>query len=71
MRATRQQVTTFLAGRFGTIDEVQGLGGGDWSHAYAFDTAERALVARFGRYGEDFAKDRAAHRVRPPSARRD
>lgn len=39
------------------------LGAGEWSQAYACTLDGREVVARFGRYGEDFAKDRvmAAH----------
>jgi hypothetical protein len=49
----------FLAGRYaGRAHDVSELGGGDWSRAFAFRLGGRDLVARFGAYGEDFAKDR-------------
>lgn len=34
------------------------LGAGEWSRAYAFTLDGRQVVARFGRYLEDFTKDR-------------
>ena len=51
----------FLAGRYaGQACDVAELGGGDWSRAFSFRFAGRDLVARFGRYGEDFARDQQA-----------
>src|ERR1700722_15996092 len=40
--------------------DVAELGGGDWSRAFSFQLDGRDLVARFGPYGEDFAKDQQA-----------
>lgn len=54
-------VAAFLASRFDTgITAVEFLARGDWSVAYAFQSAGRDYVARFGSYYEDFAKDRLA-----------
>jgi hypothetical protein len=51
----------FLARRYaGQACDVAELGGGDWSRAFSFRLAGRDLVARFGLYGEDFAKDQQA-----------
>jgi aminoglycoside phosphotransferase (APT) family kinase protein len=51
----------FLAERYaGQARDVAELGGGDWSRAFSFRLAGRDLVARFGLYGEDFAKDQQA-----------
>ena len=47
-------------GTGGRAHDVSELGGGDWSRAFAFRLGGRDLVARFGAYGEDFAKDRQA-----------
>ena len=51
----------FLAQRYaGRARDVAELGGGDWSRAFSFQLDGRDLVARFGPYGEDFAKDHQA-----------
>ena len=51
----------FLAGRYGgRAHDVSELGGGDWSRAFSFRLDGRDLVARFGQYGEDFARDQEA-----------
>jgi hygromycin-B 4-O-kinase len=55
------QATRFLATRFGTpIDDVTRLGHGEWSTAYAINTAGRAFVIRFGAHRDDFERDRFA-----------
>lgn len=56
--------SSFLASRYGTrAGRLAALGAGEWSSAYAFTLDGADTVARFGRYGDDFAKDRimAAH----------
>ena len=51
----------FLAERYaGRARDVSELGGGDWSRAFSFRLDGRDLVARFGPYGEDFARDQQA-----------
>jgi hygromycin-B 4-O-kinase len=51
----------FLASRYsGRARDVAELGGGDWSRAFSFRLDGRDLVARFGRYGEDYARDQQA-----------
>lgn len=51
----------FLAERYGTdATNVTALGGGDWSRAFSFRIENRDRVVRFGRYVEDFLKDRKA-----------
>jgi hypothetical protein len=51
----------FLAERYaGRARDVSELGGGDWSRAFSFRLGGRDLVARFGPYGEDFARDQQA-----------
>ncbi len=49
----------FLHQRYGSrAGGVEALGAGAWSVAYAFTLDGRDAVARFGQYGDDFAKDR-------------
>jgi len=58
------EAAEFLAGRYaGQARGICELGGGDWSRAFSFRLAGRDLVARFGLYGEDFAKDQQAMTV--------
>jgi hypothetical protein len=57
----------FLAERYaGRAQDISELGGGDWSRAFSFRLGRRDLVARFGRYGEDFVKDRQAMALAGP-----
>jgi aminoglycoside phosphotransferase (APT) family kinase protein len=57
----------FLAERYaGRARDVAELGGGDWSRAFSFRLDGRDLVARFGRYGEDFARDQQATALAGP-----
>ncbi len=67
-----EEAAGFLAGRYGgRACDVSELGGGDWSRAFSFRLDGRDLVARFGRYGEDFARDQEAMAFagRPPVRR--
>ncbi|HKG24798.1 MAG TPA: aminoglycoside phosphotransferase family protein [Thermomicrobiales bacterium] len=60
---TQDDVRRFLADRLGDgIRRVEPIGHGEWSKAFAFDHGEREYVVRFGRYREDFEKDRVASR---------
>jgi hygromycin-B 4-O-kinase len=53
--------TAFLGQRYGgRARAVAPLGGGDWSRAFAFRLGADELVARFGRWRDDFVKDREA-----------
>jgi aminoglycoside phosphotransferase (APT) family kinase protein len=54
------QARDFLAGKYGTAEELEPLGGGAWSPAYSFSHAGQALVLRFGPSKEWFEADRAA-----------
>jgi hygromycin-B 4-O-kinase len=57
----------FIADRYG--DRASGLtllGAGEWSRAYAFTLDGQAAVARFGAYGDDFAKDQVMARFSTP-----
>jgi hygromycin-B 4-O-kinase len=57
----------FLAERYaGRARDVAELGGGDWSRAFSFRLDGRDLVARFGQYGEDFARDQQAMALSGP-----
>ena len=57
----------FLAERYaGQARDVAELGGGDWSRAFSFRLDGRDLVARFGNYGEDFARDQQAMALSGP-----
>jgi hygromycin-B 4-O-kinase len=51
-------VQGFVGIRYGDrADELEPLGAGEWSRAFAFTLDGRATVVRFGGYPEDFAKD--------------
>ena len=52
-------VLRFLADRFAPepVDGLERLGGGAWSHAYGFRAGGRPLIARFGRWREDYDAD--------------
>jgi hygromycin-B 4-O-kinase len=53
-----QQAEAFLTARYGArIDELQLIGQGEWSRAYAFRRDGAGYVVRFGAFHEDFAKD--------------
>ena len=57
------EAEAFLVGRFGAgVTDVEPIGGGAWSKAYAFRRDGAHFVARFGGYPEDFEKDRLAGR---------
>ena len=59
---TVQEAAAFLAQRYDDVDpaDVAELSGGEWSRAFSFTHGGRELVARFGRWPEDFELDRAA-----------
>jgi hygromycin-B 4-O-kinase len=60
-------VAAFLSGHLGSgVTVVERLGQGEWSTAYGFERSGEEYVVRFGRYGEDFEKDRLASRYRGP-----
>jgi aminoglycoside phosphotransferase (APT) family kinase protein len=59
-RVVESQARGFLAGKYGAVEELQPLGGGSWSSAYAFSHAGHALVVRFGPSKDWFEADRAA-----------
>ncbi len=57
----QREVQAFIDDRFGDrASEVTPLSGGDWSQAYALTLDGTRVVARFGRHGEDYEKDRVA-----------
>jgi len=56
-----EHAASFLAAHYGSrAGGVDRLAGGDWSAAYAFTLDGGERVIRFGRYREDYDKDRAA-----------
>jgi aminoglycoside phosphotransferase (APT) family kinase protein len=57
-----EQAAAFLQERFSPepIGELEPLGGGAWSRAYGFTVEGRELVARFGRWREDYEADQRA-----------
>ena len=62
------RVEAFLAALFGgDVANVEHLGAGVWSKAFAFRRADRDYVIRFGAHREDFAKDRLAARYACPA----
>src|ERR1022692_3728653 len=68
-RVVESQARDFLAGKYGAVEELQPLGGGAWSSAYAFSHAGHALVVRFGPSKDWFEADRAAVSFSSPSSR--
>jgi len=57
----------FLASHFGReVGLVELVGEGAWSRCFAFEEDGRERVVRFGRFVEDFEKDRRATRFRSP-----
>jgi aminoglycoside phosphotransferase (APT) family kinase protein len=62
-----EEARSFLRQRYGPgADGVAELGGGDWSRAFSFCLDGAPLVARFGRYREDFLKDEWAMSLAGP-----
>jgi aminoglycoside phosphotransferase (APT) family kinase protein len=58
---TERNVKAFLDDHFGeSVDNVKFIGAGDWSRAFSFNREGLELVARFGKYREDFEMDRLA-----------
>lgn len=55
-------MASFLRDRFAPepVEQLERLAGGEWSHAYGFRAGGRPLVARFGRWREDYEADRRA-----------
>lgn len=61
-------VTGFVARRYGARATAPvPLGAGEWSRAYAFDLDGEPVVARFGAWGDDFAKDALLGALAPPA----
>lgn len=66
-RVGAAEAAAFLVGRFGAgVTDVEPLGGGTWSRAYAFRREGEPFVARFGGYPDDFERDRLAGRYASP-----
>lgn len=62
-RVSAAEAEAFLIVRFGAgVTGIEPIGGGAWSRAYAFRHDGAPSIARFGRYPEDFGKDRLAGR---------
>lgn len=60
-RVDRPEAGAFLSDPYsGRASHLEELGEGDWSRAFSFRLNGLSLVVRFGRYGEDFVKDREA-----------
>lgn len=57
---TIEEVQAFLEARYGPVEGLEQLGGGFWSAAYGFRTADRELVVRFGSDRAWFEADQAA-----------
>ena len=58
---TAEQLETFLVAEFDeTAANVETLGAGDWSNAFAFTAASKDYVLRIGQFDEDYAKDQIA-----------
>jgi aminoglycoside phosphotransferase (APT) family kinase protein len=65
-RLSQAEVAAFLADRYGDVDELEPLGGGFWSAAYAFSAQGRQLVIRFGTEPSWYEADRAARSFDSP-----
>src|SRR6478735_5801338 len=62
-RVSADEAEAFLVGRFGTgVTEVEPIGGGTWSRAYAFRRDGAPFIVRFGGFPDDFGRDRLAGR---------
>jgi len=62
-----KQAQTFLATHLGTApSEVSLIGAGAWSQCFGFRRGNEDLVIRFGKYVDDFAKDRRAYMYASP-----
>jgi hygromycin-B 4-O-kinase len=58
----------FLAEQFDPMaTDVESAGAGAWSRAFSFRRGANQLIVRFGSHGDDFEKDRRAHRYRSAS----
>jgi len=55
-----EAVAAWLAARLGRIEHFAPIGKGEWSSAFGFETRGGGCVIRFGRFPEDYAKDRIA-----------
>ncbi|MCW3100454.1 MAG: phosphotransferase [Chthonomonadaceae bacterium] len=61
------QIEAFLNAHFrGDVCDLAPIGKGDWSQAFSFQHEDGVLVARFGEYGEDYAKDQYASQFSHP-----
>jgi hygromycin-B 4-O-kinase len=64
---TTEMARAFLAEHVDlAASEVERIGAGAWSHAFGFRLGAEELVVRFGRYVDDFEKDRRAHAYDAP-----
>lgn len=58
---------SFVRSHYGDrAGQLEALGSGDWSKAYAFTLDGKEVVARFGAHGEGFAKDQVMHVLSSP-----
>jgi hygromycin-B 4-O-kinase len=60
LRVTTDVAHRFLEQQFARVHSVELMQGGQWSAAFAFSSGEQPFVVRFGRYREDFDKERVA-----------
>ena len=59
-------VAGFLRSRFSDTTDVEPIGTGEWSCAYAFHSGRQEYVLRLGTYLDDYAKDRVASAFTTP-----
>jgi hygromycin-B 4-O-kinase len=63
-----QQAQAFLASHLGAAPaEISLIGEGAWSQCFAFRRGDEDLVIRFGKYVDDFYKDRRAYMYASPT----
>jgi hygromycin-B 4-O-kinase len=66
--SSTDQVQAFLASHFGAeVTDVNSIGHGEWSRAFAFRQGGADYILRLSASDEDFAKDRVAARYATPA----
>lgn len=57
MHIRTEELTAFLSGRFNGADEIEHIGDGWWSQAFAFSATGKRWVIRISKHLTDFEKD--------------
>ncbi len=56
-----ETIKQFLESKYNTLTNLEPLGAGDWSKAYAFTVNKQELVVRFSDYVDDFRADELSY----------